>query len=176
MVVVEKYYDPHGLLIENTGYTLREILEHPEYVRFRWFKPSELEIMKRWIYEYRFSGTYFFGYQLPRMLNPEIIGKVVDTLPEIITLTRFKVDCVLKRNGEVWICEVKDYLLTTSLSQPVIYSELYRKYVNPQAITKPILIYGESAPEIEEIANKLNIQCFNLHHPTTRKHLAELIK
>lgn len=176
MVVVFSYLDPHGLKIENIGYELKEILEHPEYIRFRWFKPEELEIMKKWIFEYRYSGIYFFGFQLPRILSKTIIDKVADTIPEVITLTRFRVDCVLKREDETWIVEVKDYLQTTALSQPLIYCELYRKYVSQKEKLIPTLIYGEAPVEIEEIASKQGIKTFNLHYPTRRKTITELIK
>lgn len=174
-MITYTYYDMYGFKVENTGYTLNEILRSPRVVRFRHAKPQEREILKRWIFQNKIDGVYYFGFELPRKL-PFDINKLPElTRFDAVKLSRFKVDCVLKTADTLYVIEVKDYLMTTALSQPIIYEELIKKYLKPKEKTVKTLICGEAALEVEEIARKLNIQVYNLHIPTTRKHILELI-
>jgi len=165
------YIDPYGYEVKNVGYSLEEILKYPHVISFRHMKEEEIIIMKTWIASYKIDGIYYFGFELPRILPEEARSKLPELDYDFIKLTRFKCDCVLEKTDEWLIIEVKDYLMTTALSQPIIYKTLFEKYLKPTKPTKPVLVYGEAAKEIEEIAKQMNIQTYNMHIPTKRKHI-----
>jgi len=165
------YLDPYGYEVKNIGYSLDEILRYPRVIAFRHMKEEEITIMKTWILSYKIDGIYYFGFELPRLLPEEARSKLPEVDYDFIKLTRFKADCVLEKTNEWLIIEVKDYLMTTALSQPIIYKTLFEKYLKPTKPCKPVLVYGEAAIEVEEIAKQMGIECYNMHIPTKRKHI-----
>ncbi|MCS7369089.1 MAG: hypothetical protein NDF57_05205 [archaeon GBS-70-058] len=166
-----KYLDPYGYEVVNIGYSLDEVLHNRRVVIFRHCKPDEKTILIAWIESYRIDGTYYFGFELPRILPEQARSKLPQLDYDFIKLTRFKVDCVLETYYDWRIIEVKDYLMTTALSQPIIYKELFIKYLKPTKPVIPILVYGEGAYEIEEIAKGMGIITYNMNIPTKRKHI-----
>ena len=166
-----QYVDPYGYLVTNVGYSLDEILKYPRVVSFRHCKEEEITIMKVWISTYKIDGIYYFGFELPRILPEKVRSELPQLDYDFVKLTRFKCDCILEKVNEWLVIEVKDYLMTTALSQPIIYKTLFEKYLKPTKPCKPVLVYGEAAIEVEEIAKQMGIQCYNMHIPTKRKHI-----
>jgi hypothetical protein len=169
------YYDMYGYIVSNPGYSLSEILTAPSLIRFRHSKPQEIEVMKTFIFKYMIDGVYYFGFELPRKLPFDVNTLRPEVRYDSVKLSRFKVDCILETDVEFWIIEVKDYLLSTALSQPIIYEDLFKTYVKPTKPTKKVLVCGESALEIVEVAKKLGIEVYVLNIPTARKHISELL-
>jgi len=166
-----KYIDPYGYEVVNIGYSLDEVLHNRRVVIFRHCKPDEKTILVTWIESYRIPGIYYFGFELPRILPNEARSKLEALDYDFVKLTRFKVDCILETINEWLVIEVKDYLMTTALSQPIIYTQLFQRYLKPTKPVKPVLVYGEAAIEVEEIAKNMGITTYNMHIPTRRKHI-----
>lgn len=169
------YTDPYGYIVSIKGLSLTEILERKYMPKFRYAKPIEREIAYTWVARRRIEGVYYFGFELPRELPPEILKLPEPLRRDAVVLSRFKVDCIIDAPGEYIIVEIKDFLKSTALSQPILYERLFKKYLQPKKPCRKLLVAGQAVKEAVEAAIELNIDVDVLDIPVPRKPAEQLI-
>jgi len=169
------YVDPYGYTIEAIGYTLDELLRREYTPKFRYAKPIERQLALIWVSRRRIDGYYFFGFELPREVEPEILRLPEPIRRDAIILSRFKVDCIVETPSEWLIVEIKDRLQSTSISQPLFYEQLFKQYFKPTKPTRKLLVAGQAVSEAAAVAKSLGIEVDVLNVPVPRKPAEQLL-
>lgn len=169
------YMDPYGYTIEAVGYSLEEILRREYTPKFRYAKPIERQLALIWISRRRIDGWYYFGFELPREVEPEILRLPEPIRRDAIILSRFKLDCLLETRAEYIIVEIKDRLQSTSISQPLFYEQLFKQYFKPTKPTRKLLVAGQAVSEAVSVAKRLGIEVDVLDVPVPRKPAEQLL-
>jgi len=135
--------------------TAAEVVPH---VRFRHYKPAELEIARKFIADATLPGTYYFDVYLRTAASDTIVYEMqpLDTADAAPWMLRIDAICV--KPGAVWIIEFKDRLRPSLIGQLLSYASLYKTQYQPK---KPILtagVVGRDDPTLHPILQEHEIR------------------
>jgi len=114
-------------------------------IKFRHYKPDELEIAKEFVRRALLPGTYFFDVYLPTTE----VKKAIEALPKeykrITYPGMLRIDAVCLRGKTTWIIEFKERFRPTGIGELMTYQKMFIKEYKPSG--KVILAYVSSRPD-----------------------------
>jgi len=160
MPVLFKYLAPDLREIVVKGWTLEELIYRGKLPAIPHYKPIEREIAWAFITRERIPGIYYFDFRLPEEMPPEI-GKMPFWIQEMWrSLSDYRADIIIDTPDYWLVCEIKDLLSSTSISQPLLYKYLFQQYCRPRKPVYPALVVGEAKRRALEYAKMEGIIVF----------------
>ena len=96
-------------------------------IRFRHYKPDELELAKDFVRRAMLPGEYYFDYYLLTEAARRIAEEQAPPMLKDVVPWMMRVDCVVFIGRKVWIIEFKDRLRPSGLGQLVTYEKLWKE-------------------------------------------------
>ena len=127
-------------------------------VRFRHYKPDELQVAKRFITKNKLAGTYFFDVYLWTVAAREIIPQtepfpVNDAVPWMD-----RIDAICHKRDHVYIIEFKTRMNPTGLGELLYYKQAYIEQYKPAKGVKLLYVVETLKPEMEKVLKELDIE------------------
>ncbi len=73
-------------------------------------------------------------------------------------LTQYKIDVVGFSKNQIDIIEIKPYAGASAIGQVVSYSELYKKFIDPEARPNLVILTDQMRPDTKTLAETLNLK------------------
>jgi len=129
-----------------------------EKIRYRHYKPDELQIAKAFIRKPYIVGQYFFDYYLltdaaMRIIEIEVPPKLADIVPWMQ-----RIDAVLFKGKKVFIIEFKDRLRASGIGELLTYRELWEKQYGFGREVELIYVYRDEDPTFHRVLERHKIQ------------------
>jgi len=169
MPVLFKYLAPDGREIVIKGWTLEELIYRGKLPAIPHYKPIEREIAWAFITRERIPGIYYFDFRLPEEMPPEIAYMPLWVQHMWRALSDYRADIIIDTPDYWLVCEIKDLLSSTALSQPLLYKYLFKQYCKPKKPVRAALIVGEAKRRALEFAIAEGIEIFVTGVPSLRR-------
>jgi len=127
-------------------------------IRFRHFKPDELEIAKEFVRKGLLPGTYFFDVYLPT----ESVRKAIEALPprykRVPYVGMLRIDAICYKPNLIWILEFKERFRPSGIGELMAYRRVFQKEFKPKQEIILGYIASEKDPDMEKVMNYYNIR------------------
>jgi len=102
-----------------------------EVIKYRHYKPEELQLAKDFVRRCYLPGNYFFDVYLLTYSAKVIEETMAPPALSDIVPWMMRIDCVVVKPGRIWILEIKQRLRAYGLGQLDAYKQLYQAQFHP---------------------------------------------
>jgi len=102
-----------------------------ERIKYRHYKPDELEIAKDFIRGCYLPGKYFFDVYLMTKTAEEIFKTGGPPMLKDLVPWLYRIDAVCYKARTVYILEIKERLRPSGVGELIVYKQLFREQYEP---------------------------------------------
>lgn len=126
-------------------------------IRFRHYKPDELEIAKEFVRRALVPGIYFFDVYLPTTE----VKKAIEALPKeykrIAYPGMLRIDAVCLKGKTIWIIEFKERFRPTGIGELMTYKRLFIREYKPKKDVILAYVSSRHDPDLERVLQDYGI-------------------
>jgi len=111
--------------------TRKNALEIAERIRFRHYKPEELELGKDFIRRAILPGKYYFDVYIVTKEAEKVMEARGDRALASAVPYMYRIDAICIRPPRTWIIEIKHRLLPSGLGELMTYKPIYIRQYRP---------------------------------------------
>jgi len=115
----------------------KNALEIVDRIKYRHYKPDELELAKDFVRRAILPGKYYFDYYLMTRAAKKIYEEMEPPMLKDVVPWLMRVDCVVFIGRKTWLLEFKERLRPAGMGQLVAYQQLWKEQYGAN---RPILL------------------------------------
>jgi len=127
-------------------------------VRFRHYKPDELEIARRFVKEAFLVGTYYFDFYLMTEEAKRILEKYEEWDIARVIPWMHRIDIVVFKARVVYLVEVKERLRYSGIGELIGYRRLFRKQYPTKKHIALGYVCAVDSPTLHPVLRELGIR------------------
>jgi len=131
--------------------------------KFPHFTKDEAEVLEAFMKQYPNVQKWEFDVRLKSKKAEGI--KFENEMMKLFweKATAKRIDAVAHLTNEIWLIEVKRYMLSSGIGQLLVYSFMYNEQFKPKKYVKLWLIAKYPDPDVIEVCKKLGIKTWSMY-------------
>lgn len=117
-----------------------------ETIRYRHYKPDELEIAKEFIRQHLLTGTYYFDVYLTTDSTERGFEELGAEYGRMLIPSMLRIDAICEKDRNVYLIEFKDRLRPTGIGELLTYKKLYIRQFKPSKTVNMVYVYRDPDP------------------------------